>query len=258
VGASIAFEAGLKKYRRDEYILLSYHVHIPRPDPMVNPATLARQQFYGVHSSPSYFVDGESSGGGGSAEMAQSLFESRVDPMVARHIDQAPEAAIDLRAQGDKSMVTVKTTVSQVHSTSEKLRLQIALVEGHVRYSGENGIRFHDMVVRAMAAAPAAAEDGPGTVQAPANTSSVPVPALGFALKPGQGGTFEYKFDLAKAEADALSHLEDFETNVRKGEYSFRQKKHEIDPSRLSVVAFVQDEATKKILQSVYVKVEGK
>jgi hypothetical protein len=249
VGASIAFEAALNKYRSNEYILLSYHIHIPLPDPMVNPATLARQQFYSVRSSPSYFVDGEASGGGGSAEAAKTLFESKIDPMIAKHMDEAPEAAIELSAQAARSTVKVKTTVSKVASTSDKLRLQIALVEGHVRYSGENGTRFLDMVVRAMAGVPAAKPE-PG--EAGTATS---LPALGFALKPGQGGTFEYTFDLAKAAADALAHLQDFETNTRKGTYSFRQKKHEIDPSKLSVVAFVQDEATKKILQAVYAKV---
>jgi hypothetical protein len=75
--------------------------------------------------------------------------------------------------------------------------------------------------------------------------------AQGFALKPGKGGTFEYAFDVAKAAADAKAHLEDYETNTRKGEYKFRQKKHEVTGG-LAVVAFVQDEATKKILQSVY------
>jgi hypothetical protein len=256
VGASIAFEAALNKYRRNEYILLSYHVHIPLPDPMVNPATLARQQFYSVRSSPSYFVDGEGSGGGGSADSAKTLFESRIDPMIAKHMDEAPEAAIELAAQAAKSTVKVKTTVAKVAGTSDKLRLQIALVEGHVRYSGENGTRFHDMVVRAMAAPPAGMKPEAG--ETAAGKPGTPLPALGFALKPGQGGTFEYTFDLAKASADALAHLQDYETNTRKGEYSFRQKKHEIDPGKLSVVAFVQDEATKKILQAVYVNVEGK
>jgi hypothetical protein len=260
VGASIAFEAALNKYRRDEYILLAYHVHIPLPDPMVNPATLARQQFYSVRSSPSYFVDGEASGGGGSADGAQTLFESKIDPMIAKHMNDAPEASIQLTARADKSTVKVKTSVSKVASTSDKLRLQIALVEGHVRYSGENGNRFHDMVVRAMAdsPAPAQAEKKPESGDAAADTPKVPLPVLGFALKPGQGGTFECTFDLAKATGDALAHLQDYETNTRKGEYSFRQKKHEIDPSKLSVVAFVQDEATKKILQATYIKVEGK
>jgi len=158
------------------------------------------------------------------------------------------------------STVKVKTTVSKVASTSDKLRLHIALVEGHVRYSGENGTRFHDMVVRTMAALPAPATAGtkPEAGEEAADTPAVALPVLGFALKPGQGGTFEYSFDLAKAADDALAHLQDFETNTRKGQYSFRQKKHEIDSGKLSVVAFVQDEATKKILQAVYVKVEGK
>ncbi len=111
MGASIAFEAALNKYRRNEYILLSYHVHIPLPDPMTNPATLARQQFYSVRSSPSYFVDGEASGGGGSADTAKMLFESKIDPMIAKHMDGAPEAAIGLTAQAAKSTVKVKTTV---------------------------------------------------------------------------------------------------------------------------------------------------
>jgi hypothetical protein len=260
VGASIAFEAALNKYSRDEYILLSYHVHIPLPDPMVNPATLARQQFYGVHSSPSYFVNGEASGGGGSADSARTLFESKIDPMIDKHMNDPSGAAIVLTAQAAQSAVKVKTTVSKVAGTADKLRLQIALVEGHVRYSGENGTRFHDMVVRAMAA-PSAAKAGAepeADSAAEAGTPGIPLPALGFALKPGQGGTFEYTFDLAKAEADALAHLEDFEKNTRKGQYSFRQKKNKIDPSRLSVVAFVQDEATKEILQAVYVKVENK
>ncbi len=260
MGASIAFEAALNKYRRSEYILLAYHVHIPQPDPMVNPATLARQKFYGVRSSPSYFVDGEGSGGGGSADGAKSLFETKIDPMIAKHMDDAPEASIDLKAQASDSTVKVKTTVSKVNSKSDKLRLQIALVEGHVRYSGENGNRFHDMVVRAMAASPATAStaEKADAAEPAADTPSVPLPVLGFALKPGQGGTFEYTFDLAKASADALAHLQDFETNTRKGEYSFRQKKHEIDPSKLSVVVFVQDESTKKILQAVYTKVGDK
>jgi hypothetical protein len=258
VGASIAFDAALNKYSRNEYILLSYHIHIPLPDPMVNPATLARQQFYSVRSSPSYIVDGESSGGGGSADSAKSLFESKIDPMIVKHMDEAPEAAIELTAQAVNSTVKVKTTVSKVASTSDKLRLHIALVEGHVRYSGENGTRFHDMVVRAMAEQPNAKLEPSKSASGAPNYSSVPLPVLGFELKPGQGETFVYTFDLAKATADALAHLQDFETNVRKGQYSFRQRKHEIDPSKLSVVVFVQDEATKKILQTVFTKVEVK
>lgn len=256
MGAGLAFQAALDRYRREDLVLLSYHVHIPLPDPMVNPSTLARQAFYGVRSSPSYVVDGESSGGGGSADGAKTLFESRIDPMIAKHMQEQPEAAIGLKATTVGSTVKVKTKVSKITSKSDKLKLQIALVEDQVPFSGENGMRFHEMVVRGLAVAPSAPVKGKKPeANAPAAAKPGATPAsTGFALKPGKGGTFEYTFDLTKAVADARAHLEDFETNQRKGEYTFRKKMHEIDASRLSVVAFVQDEATRKILQAVYVK----
>ena len=120
------------------------------------PSTLERQKFYGVRSSPSYFIDGDRDGGGGSADVAKSLYERKVEPVVEKHLADAPEAAIKLRATRSGSTVKVRASVSNVKSKSDKLRLQIALVEDLVRYSGENGNRFHDMVVRSLAAAPPA------------------------------------------------------------------------------------------------------
>jgi len=233
VGAGLAFSAAQERYTRQDFIALNYHVHIPAPDPMVNPATLKRQDFYSVRSSPSYFFDGDSDGGGGSAENAKSIFESKVDPIIEKHLAEPPGARIGLRATSTGSTVKVKANVSKVTSKSDKLRLQIALAEDMVTYSGENGERFHPMVVRSMAL----------------DATSV----QGFALKPGKGGSFEYTFDVAKAVADAKAHLEHYEANERKGEYKFRQKKHEVTGG-LVVVAFVQDEATKKVLQSVYLQ----
>jgi hypothetical protein len=252
VGASIAFEAALDRYRRDDYILLTYHLHIPRPDPMTSPSTLARQQFYGVRGTPSYYIDGDAGGGGGSADMAKSIFDTKVDPVVDKHLAVPAEAKIDLRATTTGSTVKVKTTVSKVTSKSDKLRLQVALVEESVRYSGENGTRFHEMVVRSLAVPASAPAKSPAA--APAADTKPAAPPQGFALQPGKGGTFEYTFDLAKVAVEAKAHLEDFETNTRKGQYTFREKKHEVNASALAVVAFVQDEATKKILQAVYVK----
>lgn len=236
MGAGLAFKAAQERYTRQDFIVLNYHVHIPLPDPMVNPTTLKRQEFYGVNSSPSYFFDGDSDGGGGSADMAKSIFDSKVDPSIEKHLAVPPEAKIDLKATSAGSTVKVKAAVSKLTNKSDKLRLQIVLAEESVTYSGENGERFHPVVVRSMAL------DGKS--------------AQGFALAPGKGGTFEYSFDVAKAVADAKAHLEDYETNTRKGEYQFRQKKHEIK-NGLVVVAFVQDEATKKVLQAVFLKPAG-
>jgi hypothetical protein len=173
--------------------------------------------------------------------------------------------------------VNVKATVSSGADKSDKLRLQIALVEDQVHYSGENGLRFHEMVVRSLAAVStvtagsSAAADKPAAAPAAADKPAAAPRQrtsgrggkprsrrpTGFGASPGKGGSFSMRFDLAQAAAAAKAHLEDYEKTARKGEYKFRQKKDEIDASNLSVVAFVQDEATKKILQAVYMKLPG-
>jgi hypothetical protein len=236
VGAGLAFQAAQERYTRDDLIVLNYHVHIPQPDPMVNPATVKRREYYEVNSSPSYFFDGDRDGGGGSAENAKSIFDSKVDPAIAKRLAEQPGARIALQASAAGAAVNVKATVSRLSATAAKPRLHIVLAEDSVTYSGENGERFHPIVVRSMAL-DAKSEQG-------------------FALQPGKGGTFNYTFDLAKAVADAKAHLEEFEQKERNGEYRFREKKHEIRGG-LVVVAFVQDEATKKILESVYLVPTG-
>jgi hypothetical protein len=234
VGAGLAFNAAHERYTRQDFIWLNYHVHMPLPDPMVNPTTVARRTFYGVNASPSYFFDGEGDLGGGSADNAKSIFDSKVDPKIQAHLAVPPEAAIKVQAIHAGNTVKAKATVSGVKSTSAKLRVQIVLAEESVTFSGENGERFHPIVARGMAVDAKAAQ--------------------GFALAPGKGGSFEYTFDLAKLMADAKEGLINYETKERKGEYTFREKKHEIK-NGLVAVAFVQDEATKKVLQATYVKI---
>src|SRR5262249_23603191 len=54
VAADLGFDAMMERYKRDELAVLMYHLHIPAPDPMTNPATQARSKFYGVMSVPSF------------------------------------------------------------------------------------------------------------------------------------------------------------------------------------------------------------
>jgi hypothetical protein len=185
--------------------------------------------------------------GGGGAAQAKSILETRIEPNIVKRLDKAPGARLQVRATRAGQRVNVKTTVSRLTGKSDKLRLHVALAEEWVSYSGENGARFHEMVVRALAEPP------PPTTEEARKPGEKPA-VQGFALRPGRGGTFDFSFDLAAISADARAHLEDYETNTRKGEYSFREKKHEVDPSDLVVVAFVQDEATKEILQAIYVR----
>ncbi len=245
VGADLAFEGALERYSPKDLALLVYHEHIPRPDPMTNPSTQTRKEFYDVPGTPTFFIDGGNRQAGGSAASgAQKLFDETVRPFVDKRLDVKAGAAIDLKASMAGDTVNVTAKVSKIRSAGaprtsgtgaeagNSLTLQLALVEEMVHYTGENGVRFHPMVVRSLASA------GKG--------------GLGFALPAGKSPTIVFTFDLARAAADAKAHLDDMEggSSKRFGKFQFVERKSDFGRGRLRVVAFVQDDTTKDVLQA--------
>lgn len=235
VAADLAFDAFLERYTRRELAVLMYHLHIPGPDPMTNPATQARGRFYGVSAVPSFAVDGDNSvRGGGTREMTPQIYE-RIKPLIERRLERSPQADLTLTAARDGNAVKVKAVVDKINSDSPNLRLHIALAEEQLRYLGENGVRFHPMVVRSLA--------GPQ--------------AEGFEVNPNGETAKEWTFDLNAVSAEIKAYLEDYEKQAFRGEpFTFSEKKDEINPKQLVVVAFVQDAKTKNVLQAQYLKVE--
>ncbi|HKQ77815.1 MAG TPA: tetratricopeptide repeat protein, partial [Blastocatellia bacterium] len=225
VGADLAFDAALERYQRRDVAVLMYHLHIPRPDPMTNAATQARAAFYAVRGVPTYRIDGQAGGGGGSREQTSEIYD-RFNPRIERQLETPSQAEIKLETALDGGIVKVRATVGKVEGQSSSLMLHLALVENILRYNGENGVRFHPMVVRDLA--------GPG--------------ASGFRLRATQPMTFEHAFDLARLTSDLKAQLEEYEQ--RNSGFKFAEKKHTLDAGALSVVAFVQDEASLHILQA--------
>lgn len=233
VGADLAFEGALDRYSGQELAVLMYHLHIPRPDPMTNPSTQARSKFYGVQGVPAFYVDGVTDGrGGGAASAAPTIYKERVEPVVDKRLATKAGAKVTVQVAMTGSVVNVKVDVGKPAGAAKHLKLQVALVEERIRYAGENGVRFHPMVVRSLAG-----KDGQG-----------------FALEAGKGLRAVHAFDLSKIAAEAKAHLDDFEAKSTT-KYLFAEKKHEMNTAKLAVVAFVQDEDTKQVLQSAYVKV---
>ncbi len=222
--ADVALDAAMERFGKRDLVVLMYHEHIPEPDPMANPVTLKRLLFYGAMGTPTLEVDGESLTGGGSRSDAPSFY-ARVQPKIEAELKSAPGASLTVSASRSGSVVTVHARAE----SAKPLRLQIALAEKQLRYSGENGIRFHPMVVRAM--------------------------ADGFALNE----PVETTFDVSQISADLKSYLDDYEiTNDRFGPIHFSEKKYSIDPANLAVVAFVQDMETKRVLQATYLEPDAK
>jgi thiol-disulfide isomerase/thioredoxin len=232
VGADLAFEAAMERYSRKDLAVVMYHQHIPQPDPMTNPDTQARNKYYNVTGVPTYAIDGETvKYNGANREGTKSVLE-HIEPPIEKGLDLAAEAKLSVNAAVTGNSVNVTAAVDGVKSESKDLKVHILLIEKELTYSGENGIRFHPMVVRAMGG-----KDDDG-----------------FALAAGAPVSFEQTWDLDTVSAGLKAHLDDYEAKGHRGNsFKFREKKYQIDRGNLAIVAFVQDAKTRHILQAAYV-----
>ncbi|MEO8592740.1 MAG: Omp28-related outer membrane protein [Candidatus Solibacter sp.] len=229
--ADLAFDAAMERYARKDLAVVMYQVHVPRPDPMTTLQTSARSKSYDVSGVPTFAIDGKKTMGGGSRDMAPGVFESFEKDLEA-DLETPAEAHVKVDAGIRGGTVKVSAAVDGVKSEAKVLKVQILLVEKEIRHLGENGIRFHPMVVRAFGG-----EKGEG-----------------YPLAPNVRGTFEASFDVEAIGTEIRRQLDEYEANGHRGEkFTFSAKKDQIDRADLAVVVFVQDDKTKHVLQAAYV-----
>jgi thiol-disulfide isomerase/thioredoxin len=235
-GADVAFDAAIERYSRKDLAVVMYHVHVPRPDPMTTDATMARYKTYGANGVPAFAIDGRKTIGGGSRDAAPDVFE-QFQKDLEKDLETPAEARLKIDASLNGLTVKVSAAVDRVPGDSEDLdsqalKVQILLVEKELRYLGENGIRFHPMVVRAIGG-----EKGEG-----------------YPIDAGGNGTFEASFDLDAISRDIKNQLDDYESKGHRGEpFQFSAKKYQINRGNLAVVVFVQDDKTRHVLQARFV-----
>ena len=213
-----------ERYNDSQLVVLMYHVHIPKPDPMSNPDTVARSDVYAIPGAPTFIVDGTGRDtGGGPRENAARPY-TRVSTLIDAALAGPAGAslAVDAALTGRTVTVSVRPMLT---APVVKPVVRVALVERELRYGGENGIRFHPMVVRALADRPLTG-DGPVTAE----------------------------FDVDTVTAGLAAYLDGFERrNDRFGPIRFVEKRATIDAANLGVVVFLQDDESKQVQQSVYV-----
>jgi tetratricopeptide (TPR) repeat protein len=236
VAADLAADLAMERYNTKELAVIIYHEHIPQPDPMTTPQTTARFKYYNGTGVPTMVVDGKTSGGGGGARnFTKSVFD-RITQQIEKELELPPDANLTVSAVLNGTTVKAGVKVDHVTSESPDIKLHIVLAEGKLRYTGENGVRFHPMVVRSMAET----KDG-----------------AGFPVTTKDSQAFAWEFDLTAISAAIKKHLDEYEAGGHRGNaFTFTEKKYEINPKDLLVIAFVQDEKTKNILQSIITKVE--
>jgi hypothetical protein len=230
VAADVAFDALGKTYAPADVILLQYHVHIPGPDPLTNPDTMARLQYYGekIEGTPTLLLNGKPAAGGGgpiaAARKSYGGFRALLEPLLEKNAD----GKIQLSATRQGADISIKAEVSDLAKTGESVRLRFVLVEDHVRYPGGNGQRYHHMVARSF----------PGGAKGQAMTK--------------KSGDYTAKVNLDELRGKLNEYLDEFAST----ETEFPRPERPLSFKGLRVIAFIQDDAGNDVLQAAQAEVK--
>lgn len=233
VAADVAFDGLLKTYKPADVVLVQYHVHIPGPDPLTAPDSTARFQYYqeefpeAVRGAPSAVFNGKpQAGGGGAMSDGEAKFKAYAD-VITPILESATEVKVAGKATrtGDKLDIAVEVS----GGAGEDMRLRLLVVEEEVKYVGGNRIRFHHHVVRAM-----------------------PGGADGVAIK-DKAFKHAAAVDFAEVRKELNKYLDDY-AKTR----PFPKAERPMDLKAVKVIALVQNDKTKEIVQAAQIEVAGK
>jgi hypothetical protein len=227
----IALNGVGRTYKPTDVVVLEYHLSFPGPDALSNGQTKKRFKYYfdQADGTPAVFFNGKvGAAGGGQAADAEDKyrdFRDIIDPL----LEKSTNVKLTARADRKGDDITIKAEVYGLARPGNNLRLRLALVEGWVRYTGKNRQNFHLYVVRDM-----------------------PGGAAGFPLTT-KNNKLTATVNLEMLRSKLNTYLDDFAKH-----YPFPDEQRPLDFKSLHVVAFVQNDTTREVLQAAQVKVVGK
>jgi len=228
VSADLALDAVMKRYPAGTIVSLAYHENIPAPDPMVTEGSNARRAYYSIRGVPTFNIDGGLGKLGGGARTGTPNVYKEYVAKIDKALETPATAALSVSATGTGDQIVVTADVTKLPADAKDLRLHILIVEHELKFLGENGIRFHPMVVRAQAG-----KEGSG----------IPITAT---------GRTQQTFSLAAIKEDVTNTLKAEMEKRRSTEvpgatprsYAADGRAYvAIDHGELSVVAFIQQGA---------------
>jgi len=231
VAADTALATLAETYPTSSVIVLQYHQHIPAPDPLTNQDSEDRFAYYQGEGTPTAIIDGVMSPETGVSGLLHHVTATyaKMRTLVDARLKMPAGGKLQLAATLEDGTLKVSATGTEFdEQLLPNLRLRLALVDNDIHLRAPNGIREHHNVVREM-----------------------PGGAKGTGAR---GGKLEYTLSMPIAEV--VEHLEDYLKQFEAG----RNLQFTTKPTKLgalSLVGWVQNEATREILQAVIVPVTG-
>jgi hypothetical protein len=231
VAGDLALAALRQTYPTSEVVVLQYHQHIPGPDPLTNQDSEERFGYYSAQGTPAAFVDGAGTPPPGVGGILQHVGQAYgvVRPLVDERLKLTSDVSLTASAAVDQGELTVEVKAEGVPEDQlAQTRLRMAIVEQEVALAAPNGIRTHEFVVREMLGGAKGVGAKSGRL---ANTIQMPI---------------------AELKQHLVDYLKQFEVGR---DVNFPTKPLEL--KSLSLVAWVQNDQTREVLQTVVVPVTG-
>ena len=230
VAIDLTAAALLKTFQPSELAVMTYQLHAPSPNPLATAEGMERFGYYArggaIQGIPAIVVDGQVVElNGGPASVAKERYKA-LRERIATAVEKPAGAKLVLTAEPKDSGFTVKAGVSELAKPGDSIFLRFAVIESRIRYEGNSGQRYHHHVVRSM----------PGAVK-------------GFALtKNSHEETVTVTLDDIRAAQN--KYLDDF---AAREQLQFPRPERPLALKNLKLVAFIQDDSNRAILQSTQI-----
>ena len=233
IGGALGNQGALSHFGDADCIFLSYHLPVPRVEPLVTPLAMHMQKWLKVPGPWVHVVDGgQRAPGVGRYRHGERIYEAIRD-VVAKRLQQPTK--IELTASGKiqgkliEGQVVVQGPAAGANSTpSGGLVVQVVIAERGVVFHGSSGVVIHRMLARGLATE--------GSLN-------------GVAYKPNTKGRFKFKFScqLDEIVAKNKAHLDALETGQAPGNIRMGLR---IEPKSVEVVIVVREAISGAVVQA--------
>jgi hypothetical protein len=234
IGGAMGNQGVISHFDESECVCLSYHLSVPKLEPLVSPLGQFMAQWLGVSGPVVQVVDGRMKGPGvGKYREAEKIYEMTREAVVSRLRRSSP---VDVTAEAtlDGTSLTGQVTVqgppldSRADIELGPLVVQVVVAERGVVFHGSSGVVIHRMLARGLATRG---------------------PLSGIAYLPDDDGrlTFSFTRDLMEIQQENADYLDSLEAGQTKGGTRMGLR---IEPSSVEVVVVVRDAASGEVIQA--------
>ncbi len=236
IGGALGNQGVISHFAETECLFLSYHLPVPRLEPLVTPLAGYMSDWLRVRGPVVQMVDGVlPAPGSGKHRQAEQIYEATRDRVLDR---LKKEARFEISATAELVGKSLRGHVSVDGPSEDQLAgefvIQVVIAERGVVFHGSSGVVIHRMLARGLAT------DGS---------------YRGLRYKGNEAGRFEFDFarDLDDLEAENAAHLRALEVGQTVGGTSMGSR---IEPTSVELIVLVRDATSGEVAQAYPCKLD--